>query len=621
ILIHRYDLIVFVNQSSEIFTGYKPDEMIGTTIFKYIYDEYKPIVMQNLKKRLAGEELPDQEIVFIDKLGNKKTVILRSSTTFYDNQIMFLSLLIDITERKKNEEELIKAKEVAEVANKTNDAAGDGTTTATILTQSIVESGAKFISKGINVIELKNALLKLSNRVSNDLKKSSKEVFGDAIEQVATISAQDPEVGKMIAKVIEKVGKDGVITVEESQTFGLQDEVVEGMKFDKGYISPYMITNAESMEAELKDPHILITDKKISAISEILPLLEKLAQTGKKEMVIVAEEVEGEALATLVVNKLRGILNVLAVKAPGFGDNRKAMLEDIAVLTGGQVISEERGMKMENVTLEDLGRAGKVISTKDDTTVVDGKGKKKDIDARVAQLKAQIEKAASDFDKEKLQERLGKLSGGVAVIKVGAATEVEQKEKQHRVEDAVEATKAALEQGIVPGGGIALFNESARLKEDLHKNLSNEDKISVQIFIESLSAPLRQIAINAGQSPDVVISRIEEMQKTYLEAKVKGKQRNIATGKDEDIELNLQKVNPDANFNIGYDASRTVPHYADMLKAGIIDPAKVVISALSNAVSAASMLLTTEAVITDIPEKKEKNGAMPDMSGMGGMGM
>jgi len=335
---------------------------------------------------------------------------------------------IDLEDKFEN----IGAEFVKEVANKTNDAAGDGTTTATILTQSIVESGAKFISKGINVIELKNALLKLSNRVSNDLKKSSKEVFGDAIEQVATISAQDPEVGKMIAKVIEKVGKDGVITVEESQTFGLQDEVVEGMKFDKGYISPYMITNAESMEAELKDPHILITDKKISAISEILPLLEKLAQTGKKEMVIVAEEVEGEALATLVVNKLRGILNVLAVKAPGFGDNRKAMLEDIAVLTGGQVISEERGMKMENVTLEDLGRAGKVISTKDDTTVVDGKGKKKDIDARVAQLKAQIEKAASDFDKEKLQERLGKLSGGVAVIKVGAATEVEQKTRSKR---------------------------------------------------------------------------------------------------------------------------------------------------------------------------------------------
>lgn len=523
---------------------------------------------------------------------------------------------IDLEDKFEN----IGAEFVKEVANKTNDAAGDGTTTATILTQSIVESGAKFISKGINVIELKNALLKLSNRVAKDIKNSAKDVSGDAIEQVATISAQDGEVGKMIAKVIAKVGKEGVITVEESQTFGLQDEVVEGMKFDKGYISPYMITSAESMEAELKDPHILITDKKISAISEILPVLEKIAQTGKKEMVIIAEEVEGEALATLVVNKLRGILNVLALKAPGFGDNRKAMLEDIAVLTGAQVISEERGMKLENVTLENLGKAGRIVSTKDDTTVVDGKGKKKEIDARVAQLKAQIEKATSDFDKEKLQERLGKLSGGVAVIKVGAATEVEQKEKQHRVEDAVEATKAALEQGIVPGGGIALFNESAKLKEDLHGSLSNVDRISIQIFIESLGAPLRQIATNAGQSPDVIISRIEELQKTYLEAKVKGKRKNIATGKDEDIELNTQKINPDADFRIGYDASGDVPHYTDMYKAGVIDPAKVVISALTNAVSAAAMLLTTEAVVTDIPEKKEKGG-MPNMAGMGGMDM
>ena len=524
---------------------------------------------------------------------------------------------IDLEDKFEN----IGAEFLKEVANKTNDAAGDGTTTATILTQSIVESGAKFISKGINVIELKNALLKLSNRVSKDLKASAKEVSGDAIEQVATISAQDGEVGKMIAKVIEKVGKEGVITVEESQTFGLAEEVVEGMKFDKGYISPYMITSAESMEAELKDPQILITDKKISSVQEILPILEKIAQTGKKEMVIIAEEVEGEALTTLVVNKLRGILNVLAIKAPGFGDSRKAILEDIAVLTGGQVISEERGMKLDKVTLEDLGKAGRIVSTKDDTTLVDGKGKKKDIDARVAQLKTQIEKATSDFDKEKLQERLGKLSGGVAVIKVGAATEVEQKEKQHRVEDAVEATKAALEQGIVAGGGIALFNESARLKEDLHGSMSNVDKIAIQIFIESLNAPLRQIATNAGQSPDVVISRIEELQKTYLEAKVKGKRKNIATGKDEDIELNLQKINPNADFNIGYDASADLPHYTDMFKAGVIDPAKVVISALGNAVSAAAMLLTTEAVVTDIPEKKEKSAAMPDMSGMGGMGM
>ncbi|MDD5489711.1 MAG: chaperonin GroEL [Candidatus Moranbacteria bacterium] len=524
---------------------------------------------------------------------------------------------IDLEDKFEN----IGAEFVKEVANKTNDAAGDGTTTATILTQSIVESGAKFISKGINVIELKNALLKLSNRVSKDIKSSAKEVSGDAIEQVATISAQDQEVGKMIAKVISKVGKEGVITVEESQTFGLTEEIVEGMKFDKGYVSPYMITSAENMEAELKDPQILITDKKISSIQEILPLLEKIAQTGKKEMVIIAEEVEGEALTTLVVNKLRGVLNVLAVKAPGFGDSRKAMLEDIAILTGGQVISEERGMKLETVELDALGKAGRIVSTKDDTTIVDGKGKKKDIDARVAQIKAQIEKATSDFDKEKLEERLGKLSGGVAVIKVGAATEVEQKEKQHRVEDAVEATKAALEDGIVPGGGLALFNESAKLKEDLHGNPSYVDRISIQIFIESLSAPLRQIAINAGQSPDVVISKIEELQKTYLAGKVKGKRRNIATGKDEDIELNLQKINPNADFSIGYDAGSEVPHYADMFKAGIIDPAKVVISALGNAVSAASMLLTTEAVVTDIPEKKEKGmpAGMPGGMDMGGM--
>ncbi len=476
--------------------------------------------------------------------------------------------------------ENIGAEFVKEVANKTNDAAGDGTTTATILTQSIVESGAKFISKGVNVIELKKELLALTDDISKNLIKSSKKVKGDAIEQVATISAQDPEVGRMIAKVIAKVGKEGVITVEESQTFGLSEEIVEGMKFDKGYVSPYMITNAESMEAELKDPQILITDKKISSIQEILPILEKIAQSGKKEMVIIAEDIEGEALATLVVNKLRGILNVLAVKAPGFGDNRKAMLEDIAVLTGGQVISEERGMKLENVTLNDLGKAGRIISTKDDTTIVDGKGKKKDIEARVAQLKTQIEKATSDFDKEKLQERLGKLSGGVAVIKVGAATEVEQKEKQHRVEDAVEATKAALEQGIVPGGGIALLNESVKL---------SANDIASQILAEALSMPIKQIAANAGQSPDRVVAKVQDLQKAY----------------DGD------NVNPNANWNMGYNAQENT--YVDMFEAGIIDPTKVVISALSNAVSAAAMLLTTEAVITNIPEKKEKD--MPNMSG------
>lgn len=523
---------------------------------------------------------------------------------------------IDLEDKFEN----IGVEFVKEVANKTNDAAGDGTTTATILTQSIVESGARFISKGINVIELKNALLKLSKRVAGDLKKSSKEVSGDAIEQVATISAQDSEVGKMIAKVIGKVGKDGVITVEESQTFGLQDEIVEGLRFDKGYISPYMITNAESMEAELKDPYILITDKKISSIQEILPILEKIAQSGKKEMVIIAEDVDGEALATLVVNKLRGVLNVLAVKAPGFGDNRKAILEDIAVLTGGQVISEERGMKLESVKLDDLGKAGRIISTKDDSTIVDGKGEKKDIEARVTQLKTQIEKATSDFDREKLQERLGKLSGGVAVIKVGAATEVEQKEKQHRVEDAVEATKAALEQGIVPGGGIALLNESVKLTSDLGKNLSHEDRIAVQIFNEALSAPIKQIVVNAGQSPDVVISRIQEIQKTYLSKDQMVKKIDIGTGNEVEVNYHINELNPEADFNIGYDADHELPMYSDMFKAGIIDPTKVVISALSNAVSAAAMLLTTEAVVTDAP-KKEKEAGMPNMGGMGGMDM
>jgi chaperonin GroEL len=515
--------------------------------------------------------------------------------------------------------ENIGAEFVKEVANKTNDAAGDGTTTATILTQSIVESGAKFISKGINVIELKNALMKLANRVSKDLKESAKEVSGDAIEQVATISAQDQEVGKMIAKVIAKVGKEGVITVEESQTFGLAEEVVEGMKFDKGYISPYMITSAESMEAELKDPQILVTDKKISSIQEILPILEKIAQTGKKEMVIIAEDVEGEALTTLIVNKLKGVLNVLAIKAPGFGDSRKAMLEDIAILTGGQVVSDERGMKLENVTLEDLGKAGRIVSTKDDTTIVDGKGKKKDIDARVAQIRTQMEKATSDFDKEKLQERLGKLSGGVAVIKVGAATEVEQKEKQHRVEDAVEATKAALEQGIVAGGGIALLNESVKLASDLNKNLSHEDRIAIQILIDALSAPIKQIVMNAGQSPEVVISHIQDLQETFLKKTQKGKKIDIETGSEVEMEYHMNEMNAKANWLMGYNADANT--YVDMLKAGIIDPAKVVISALGNAVSAAAMLLTTEAVVTDIPEKKEKGmpnmgGGMPGMEGM-----
>ncbi len=503
---------------------------------------------------------------------------------------------------------------VKEVANKTNDAAGDGTTTATILTQSLVEQGEKMISKGLNVVDLKNALLKYTNNIVKNLKSEevSKKVVGDAIAQVATISAQDKEVGKIISKVISEVGKDGVITVEESQTFGLDYEVVKGMKFDKGYISPYMVTNADSMEAILKDPYILVTTQKISAINDILPILEKLAQMGKKELVIIADDVEGEALATLVVNKLRGTLNVLAVKAPGYGDNQKAMLEDIAILTGGQVISEEKGLKLENVDISDLGQATKVIATKDDTTIVGGKGNKPEVEARVQQIRTLIEKTDSEFDKEKLQERLAKLVGGVAVIKVGAATEVEQKEKQHRVEDAVEATKAAIEEGIVPGGGIALLNEATKLidfKKKNEDNLSIEEKAAVDILIEALSAPTRQIALNAGLSPDLVVNNILDRQNAF-EKKV------LKNGK---MSINVLRDKKQINFNIGYDAAKDA--YVNMFEAGIIDPVKVVSSALTNSASTAAMILTTEAAVTEAPEEKKDEslhgGGMP--GGMGGM--
>ncbi|MEA2007356.1 MAG: chaperonin GroEL [Patescibacteria group bacterium] len=493
--------------------------------------------------------------------------------------------------------ENIGAEMIKEVANKTGDAAGDGTTTATILTQIIAESGARMISKGMNVIELKNSMQKYTRQTIKNIKsdKVSSKVEGGEIAQVATISAQDPEVGKIIAKVIDEVGKDGVITVEESQTFGLDFEIVRGMKFDKGYISPYMITNTESMESELSDPNILVTNKKISAINEILPLLEKLAQAGKKELVIIAEDVDGEALATMVVNKLRGTLNVLALKAPGFGDNQKALLEDVAILTGGQVISEEKGMKLDSVELSDLGQASKVISTKDDTTIVSGKGNQSEIDARVEQIKAMIEKSDSDFDKDKLKERLAKLGGGVAVVKVGAATEVEQKEKQHRVEDAVEATKAAIEEGIVPGGGVALLNEAnklAKIKKQERETLSVEENAALEILTKALEAPVKQIAFNAGLTGELIVSKIIDLQK--------------------------EKNNP----NFGYDANKNV--FDDMIHAGVIDPVKVVVSALQNSVSTAAMLLTTEAAVTDIPEKKDDSASAAAMGamggGMGGMG-
>ena len=487
--------------------------------------------------------------------------------------------------------ENIGAEMVKEVASKTNDAAGDGTTTAALLTQVIASEGAKMISKGINVIELKDALNKYVEKVIESIKKSSKSVNDSvSIAQVATISAQDDEVGKIIAEVIDEVGKDGVITVEESQTFGITHKVVKGMQFDNGYVSPYMVTNTENMEAELKDPYILITDKKISAVKEILPVLEKIAQAGKKELVILAEDIDGEALTTLVLNKLKGILNVLAIKAPGFGDSQKAMLEDIAILTGGKVITEETGMKLDATEIVDLGNAGKVISSKDNATIVNGGGKKRDISERVSQIKAQIDREESDFDKDKLKERLAKLSGGVAIIKVGAATEVEQKEKQHRVDDAVEATKAAIEEGVIAGGGTVLLTESLRLdilKKRKEKSFSIEDRAALDILIKSLEMPVRQIAINAGVSPDLIVSGIAD---SYKDGKV-SQGYNAATG-----------------------------DFVDMIEDGIIDPTKVVTFALRNSVSAAAMILTTEAVVTDIPEEKGGMDAAAMAGGMGGMG-
>lgn len=482
--------------------------------------------------------------------------------------------------------ENIGAELIKEVASKTNDVAGDGTTTATILTQAIVREGLKLVATGMNPINIRHGIESAKDEVIKELKKNSKSISGkEEVAQVATISAENPEVGKMIADVISEVGKDGVITVEESQTFGLSKEIVEGMNFDKGYISPYMITSAESLKAEMKEPHIIITDKKISTIAEILPVLEKITATGKKDIVIIADDVDGEALATLVVNKLRGIINILAVKAPEFGDSKKEMLEDIAVITGGKVIAEEKGMKLENIELDMLGHASKIISTKDSTTVVGGKGKKKEIDGRVSQIKNQIEKASSKWDKEKLQKRLAKISGGVAVIKVGAATETELTYIKHKMEDALAATRAAISEGIVAGGGAALLRASFSLSEKTRNfEAKSTDKIEFNagytILTKALLEPIRQIVINGGQNdPGVVINEISKSK----------------------------------NVNSGYDASdgKSVD---DMIKAGIIDPLKVTRTALENAVSVSAILLTTQVAIADKPEEKNAGaGAMPQM--------
>jgi chaperonin GroEL len=481
----------------------------------------------------------------------------------------------------ENKFENIGAEMVKEVANKTNDLAGDGTTTASLLTQAMIGQGLKNVTAGANPLSIKKGIEKGVEAVVAALKKMSKTVAGKGeIAQVATISAEDAQVGNLIAEVMQEIGKDGVITVEESQTFGLSKETVKGMRFDKGYISPYMITDTDRMLAEYEDPYILITDKKISSIKEILPLLEKVTQSGKKDIVLIAEEVEGDALATLVVNKLRGTFNALAVKAPGFGDRRKEMLEDIAALTGGQVISEELGLKLENAEMRMLGRARKVISDKENTTIVEGKGSKADIEGRVNQIKTELERSDSDFDKEKLQERLAKLAGGVAVIKVGAATEAEQKYKQAKIEDALAATRAAVAEGIVPGGGVALIRALKGLREI---KLRGDEKTGLAILKRALEEPLRQIATNAGQDGAVVVDEIKKKSAGY-----------------------------------GYNAAKN--KYEDLFEAGIIDPTKVVRLALENAASAAAMLLTTEAVVTDLPEKKESSAPMPGGMPPGGMG-
>ncbi|MDO8499798.1 MAG: chaperonin GroEL [bacterium] len=475
---------------------------------------------------------------------------------------------------------------VKEVASKTNDDVGDGTTTATVLAQAIVREGMKNVTAGSNPVALKRGIDKCVDAIIKEIKETIAKPVSDAeIADVAAISANDKEIGTKIADAMKVVGKDGVITVEESQSFGMEIETVQGMRFDKGYVSPYMVTNTERMESEYSEPYILITDKKVSSIHDVLPLLEKIAQGGKKELVIIADEVEGEALTTFVLNKLRGTFNVLAVKAPGFGDRRKEMLQDIAVLTGGKVITEEVGLKLENTTLEDLGTAHKVIATKDFTTIVKGNGDKTIIEERVVQIRKMIEKTDSEFDKEKLQERLAKLAGGVAIIKVGAATETEMKEVKHRIEDAVGATKAAVEEGVVPGGGLALLRAS-RVLDDI--KLDFEEAIAINILRRALEEPMRQIAENAGEDGSVVIYKVR----------------------------NEQKAGP-ANQNVGYNA--VTGKCEDMVKAGIIDPAKVTRTALQNAASIAGMFLTTEAIVTDIPKKDEP--AMPPMGGgMGGMG-
>ncbi len=461
-----------------------------------------------------------------------------------------------------------------EAATKTNDIAGDGTTTSTVLAHAIVNEGLKALEAGYNPMLVKHGIQQATETVVEELRKMAVKIdTREEIASVATNSAADTHVGELIADVMDKVGKDGVITVEESKSMADETEFVEGMQFDRGYLSAYFITSTDKMEAIIADAYVLINEKKISAAQDIVPLLEKLVQLGKRELVIIAEDIDGEALATLVLNKLRGMLNVLAVKAPGFGDRRKAMLQDIATLTGGTVISEETGRKLETATIADLGRAEKVVSDKENTTIINGKGKKSEIEGRIKEIRAEIEKSTSDYDKEKLQERLAKLSGGVAIIRVGAATETEMKEKKHRVEDALSAARAAVEEGIVPGGEISLINASNKLDKMAKATEDEEIRVGINIVKKALEAPIRKLASNAGQDGSVIIDTVR------------------------------RKAAEEKNKNIGFNVLTNT--YVDMIKVGVIDPVKVVRGALENAASIAAMILTTDVLITDIPEKEK----------------
>ncbi len=537
------------------------------------------------KQILFNEEARAKMKAGVDKLANAVKVTLgpKGRNVVLDkgygapqivNDGVTIAKEIELEDKFEN----LGAELIKEVASKTNDVAGDGTTTATVLAQAMVADGLRNVAAGANPIIIQHGINKGVKALVEELKNISKLISTkEEKQQVASISANDDSVGEIIAEALEEVGNDGVITVEEGQSFGIEKETVKGMQFDKGYVSPYMITNSERMEAEYSDVPLLITDKKISSLQTILPLLEKLAQGGRKDLVILADDVDGEALATFVVNKLRGTFNVLAIKAPGFGDRRKEMLQDIAIVTGGKVITEDVGLKLENVEVGDLGMAGKVIATKENTTIVDGKGERNEIEKRISQINKELELSDSDFDKEKLKERLAKLAGGVAVIKVGAATETEMKEKKLRIEDALAATKAAIEEGIVVGGGVALIRASKALND---VEVTGDEKVGIEILRVAIEEPLKQIAQNAGYNGAVIVEEVKKL-----------------TG------------------NEGFNALSG--KYEDLIAKGVVDPTKVTRSALQNAASAAGMILTTECVVTDLPSKDEP--AMPG-GGMGGYG-